>query len=153
MPTPISVQVLTIDELQPAVVEHFGSARAFQADLLPRLPGAYVWSADGRVLYIGSAASLAKRVGDEKYWIAGHEPDEAWEVSVVHTLRIHDATVQWVVTEDYADAQLLERRLIEWHRACTGIAPLAVGWNAKKGSPREAGQQWARALWNREFGH
>lgn len=59
-------------------------------------------------------------------------------------LKIHDADVQWVVTEDYAEAELLERRLIEWHRACTGIAPLAVGWNAKKGSPREAGEQWAR---------
>jgi hypothetical protein len=70
-------------------------------------------------------------VGDEKWWIAGHEPDSQWEVTVIHMLKIYNAMVQWVATPDHADALLLERRLIEWHRACTGMAPPAVGWEAK----------------------
>ena len=152
MTATINVQVLTVDELLPAVAEHFGSDSAFTSDPLPELPGVYVWSADSRVLYLGSAASLAKRVGDEKSWIAGHEPDEQWAVTVVHTLKIYNATVQWVATADHTDAVLLERRLIEWHRTCTGMAPLVVGWEAKKGSPRKAGEQWAQELWNRKFG-
>lgn len=152
MTATISVQVLTVDELLPAVAEHFGSESDFIASPLPELPGVYVWSTDGRVLYVGSAASLAKRVGDEKWWIAGHEPDEQWEVTVIHMLKIYNATVQWVTTPDHADALLLERRLIEWHRACTGTAPLIVGWEAKKESPRRAGEQWARELWKRKLG-
>lgn len=148
----INVQVLTIDELLPALAKHFGSESAFAAEPLPKLPGVYVWSADGRVLYIGSASSLARRVGDERWWIAGHEPEEQWAVTVVHMLKIYNATVQWVATTDHADAVLLERRLIEWHRTCTGMAPLVVGWEAKKGSPREVGEQWAQELWKREFG-
>jgi hypothetical protein len=152
MTATISVQVLTVDELLPAVTEHFGSEHTFMADSLPQLPGIYVWSTDDRVLYIGSAASLAGRVGDEKGWIAGHKPDEQWEVTVVHMLKIYNATVRWIPTTDHADAVLLERRLIEWHRACTGLAPLVVGWEAKKGSPRKTGEQWAQELWSRKFG-
>ncbi|MER8162194.1 hypothetical protein [Streptomyces sp. NPDC094472] len=95
MTATINVQVLTVDELLPAVVEHFGSESASTSDPLPELPGIYVWSADGRVLCIGSAASLAKRVGDEKWWIAGHQPDNQWAVTVVHMLKVYNATVQW----------------------------------------------------------
>ncbi|MBD0736058.1 hypothetical protein [Streptomyces sp. CBMA29] len=152
MTAAISVQVLTVDELLTAMAEHFGSEHTFLTDHLPNLPGVYVWSTDDRVVYIGSAASLAKRVSDEKGWIAGHEPDEQWAVTVVHMLKIYNATVQWVATADHAEALLLERRLIEWHRTCTGMGPLVVGWEAKKESPRKAGEMWAQELWKRKFG-
>ncbi|WP_152523113.1 hypothetical protein [Nocardiopsis potens] len=152
MPVPLSVQILTVDELLPAAAEHFGSECTFRTEPLPMAPGVYVWSTDRRVLYIGSAKSLAARVGDEKGWIAGYAPDDYWEVSVVHMLTVYSATVQWIATADHEGAVLLERRLIEWHRACVGMAPLVVGWEAKEGSPRKAAEQWAQRLWIRKFG-
>lgn len=74
-------------------------------------------------------------------------------------LKVHAATVSWIVTADKAGALLLERRLIEWHRTCVGMAPLVVGWEAKAerrddGKPHgrfAAAERWARALWIEEF--
>jgi hypothetical protein len=60
--------------------------------------------------------------------------------------------VRWIPTADADDAKTLERRLIEWHRTCVGIAPVIVGWEAKAGSPRGLAETWARVLWNQEHG-
>ncbi len=98
------------------------------------------------MLYVGSAASLHKRLTSFVKWLSGHEPLVSWQVSVIHMLKIHGGTVRWVQTADHPEAILLERRLIEWHRACTGIAPLVVAWEAKEGSPRAAVEGWARKL-------
>jgi len=152
MPIAVSVDVLTVDELGPAVSAHFGSQRLFTSGPPPDSSGAYVWSSDPAVLYIGSAASLARRLGDYRKWIAGYDPESDWEVSVVHMLKVHQADVQWVTTSSHDQAKELERRLIEWHRACVGIAPLVVGWEAKADSPREAAERWARKLWLEKHG-
>lgn len=62
-------------------------------------------------------------------------------------LKVLDASASWVITDTHAEAQQLERRLIEWHRTCVGTAPILVGWNAKEGSPRAAAERWAQQLW------
>src|SRR5215472_6116884 len=62
MPIAVSVDVLTVDELGPAVSAHFGSQRLFTSGPPPDSSGAYVWSSDPAVLYIGSAASQAGRL-------------------------------------------------------------------------------------------
>jgi hypothetical protein len=131
----ITVQVLTLDELEPAVTYHFGSARVFEFGTLPSRPGVYVWFSDSRVVYIGSAKSLSQRAGWEQGEVKSYEPATEWHYSVIHALKIQNAQVGWITTSDHSDAELLERRLIEWHRTCTGIAPIAVGWDAKKDSP------------------
>lgn len=107
------------------------------------------------MLYIGKASSLAVRLGYEQAEVTAHNPATDWHYTVIHMLKLHAATVGWIVTADEADATLLERRLIEWHRACVGMAPLVVGWEAKDdGKPhgRFAAEQWARTLWMRESG-
>jgi hypothetical protein len=140
--------VLTVAELAPALQRHLGTAVAWRDGPAPAAPGVYVWSARGAVLYIGSAASLARRLADYDGWIAGYDPQERWEVSVIHMLKTHGADVSWIPTLDYDDALILESRLIEWHRAAVGIAPVVVGWEAKKKSRRAASQTWAQSLWN-----
>lgn len=152
------MQVLSVDDLSPALSEHsveVGAHRIFgigtgvdEIAAVPRKPGVYVWDTDGAVLYIGSAASLYKRLTDYAKWLAGYKPNERWEVSVIHMLKIHRSTVRWVQTTHHAEAMRLERRLIEWHRASVGIAPLVVGWEAKAGSPRADAERWAQGLWN-----
>ncbi|RKF24654.1 GIY-YIG nuclease family protein [Micromonospora globbae] len=144
----VSVEVLEVIELAPALERHFGAARSWNHGTRPAEPGVYVWSVQGGVLYIGSAASLARRLADYDDWIVKYDPEDRWEVSVVHMLKTLGATVGWLPTIDYADALVLESRLIEWHRAKVGIAPIVVGWEAKKESRRERSQTWARNLWN-----
>jgi len=152
MAADITVQVLTLDELEPAITRHFGSGRSFAFGTLPSDPGVYVWTSDGRVVYIGSAKSLSRRVGDEQDMVQAYDPATEWHYSVIYVLKVHGAQVGWVTTTDHADAELLERRLIEWHRACVGIAPVAVGWDAKKDSPRLKAEKWARELWDSRQG-
>lgn len=149
MPAAISIDVLTVEELTSALTDHFGSERNFTAGTPPRSPGVYVWSTKQAVLYVGSAASLARRLGNYESWIAGYDPESAWEVTVIHMLKVHHASVQWITTSSHDEALELERQLIEWHRACVGMAPLVTGWEAKRGSKREAAERWARNLWDR----
>jgi hypothetical protein len=150
MPSQVAIDVCTVMELAPALSEHFGTSRALTKGAPPIGPGVYVWSREDAVLYVGSAASLLRRLADYQRWIDGYDPDSSWQVSVVHMLRTQDATVQWVITGSHGDALTLERRLIEWHRACVGVAPIVTGWEAKTGSPRAYAERWARVLWLRE---
>lgn len=149
MPTPFTVDVLTVEELAPAVAAHCGALHSFASTAAPHEPGVYVWSADRAVLYIGSAALLDRRLGEYARWIANHDPQSEWTVSVVHMLTVHHAGVQWLDTRSYGDALQLERRLIEWHRACVGCAPIVVGWDTKPISPRHTAETWARDIWTR----
>jgi len=160
MPNSFDVEVLSVGDLRPALLDHFKTSPAlnpnspdFSTGAAPRKPGAYVWSCgEGTVLYIGSAARLAERLGDYRRWISGYDPGSMWEVSVVHMLKRYEAEPRWVQTADHGDALLLERRLIEWHRACVGIAPIVAGWEAKRGSARMRAEQWARDLWGATLG-
>ncbi len=106
-------------------------------------------SDDNAVTYIGSAASLAVRLGREKSWVDGHDPEVDWEVTVVRMLKRFAAVPYWHERPAHDDAVELERRLIEWHRALTGVAPLIVGWDAKNGSPTAGARKWAQQLWTR----
>jgi len=154
MPADLTVSVLTVEELEVAVAAHaeeHGGGRGFTSDGdVPAEPGVYVWSTgpERKVLYIGSAADLSERIGNEREWLL-FDPDHDWAESVLYVLRRKDAKVAWVTVETHDKAKLFERRLIEWHRASVGIAPLAYGWEEKSGSLREAGQTWARDLWNK----
>ena len=150
MPKSVTVDVLSLQELTPALEDHFGIPRNFERGEPPAGPGIYIWASDDdAVLYVGSAASLARRLADYRRWIEGYDPDSGWEVSVVHMLKLHRARSQWLTTEDHREALTLERRLLEWHRACVGIAPIVTGWEAKAGSGREEAEHWARRLWIR----
>jgi GIY-YIG catalytic domain len=149
MPKSVAVDVLSLQELAPALIEHFGEPRAFELGVPPGEPGIYVWSSEDAVLYVGSAASLARRLTDYRRWIDGYDPETDWEVSVVHMLKTHHARSQWLTTSNHDEALKLERRLIEWHRARVGIAPIVTGWEAKAGSGREEAERWARAIWLR----
>lgn len=82
----ISIVVLEVVELEPALRRHFGTATTWRCGTPPAAPGVYVWSARGGVLYIGSAASLVKRLADYGGWITKYNPGDRWEVSVVHML-------------------------------------------------------------------
>lgn len=156
MPTMIAFPVLTLAELGPAVQKKLGHPEQFHNDGPPPAePGCYVWTtnpdggedpADHAVVYIGSAASLARRLSNYDGWIQGHEPDLYWSVTVIHMLHDLDATVRWITVNSHDTAKQLERLLIEWHRTRVGAAPPIVGWDAKKGSPRAAAQDEARAL-------
>jgi hypothetical protein len=156
MPAVVPVEVLTVEELGSAIRKHFRPELRSLASggMFPDAPGVYVWSSANRVLYIGMARSLAVRLGEEQEWLDAFDPALEWHYSVIHLLKVHAATVGWIVTKDEADAAILERRLIEWHRACVGIAPLAVGWESRendKPHSRFSGELWARELWHEEF--
>jgi hypothetical protein len=104
------------------------------------------------VVYIGRhRTSLRRRVEGERRDAERHNPETHWIASVIHTIKLHNATCCWIETRDADEAALLEKRLIEWHRACTNIAPLAVGWASKSGTPQGEARAWARDLWNRNF--
>ncbi|NJC72420.1 GIY-YIG nuclease family protein [Planosporangium thailandense] len=152
MTVKITLDGLSKAELAPAVTAHFDEPRSFVTGTPPRLPGAYLWVVppDDFVGYIGSAADLAARLRDYRRWLDGYKPDEEWEVTVVHMIKIFGGTVWWMPTSTHDDALVLEQRLIEWYRARAGFAPPFVGWEAKKNSKRHAAQEWARTLWNKE---
>lgn len=49
MPAEISVTVLTVEELGPAIRKHFGALRSFTSGAaFPDEPGVYVWSSGNR---------------------------------------------------------------------------------------------------------
>jgi hypothetical protein len=137
----------------PAIIEHFGSPRQLSSGReFPDLPGVYIWSSNRRVMYVGMGSSLTIRLGYEQFEVDAHDPVENWHYSVIHMLRLHGATVEWITTADTEEALELERRLIEWHRTCVGMASLVVGWESKEGSRRQRSEEWARDLWKRLFG-
>lgn len=152
----LEVQVLEARELEEvlarSVEDGLMKDSAWREDVpAPQEPGVYVWAASGLVVYVGKAGSLADRLGYEQRLRDGYEPaGDRWEVSVVHMLRVYRAKPMWARAwaRDPEAALKVERRLIEWHRACVGIAPLAIGWDTKPGSPREQAETMARELWN-----
>ncbi|MFD7621674.1 hypothetical protein [Streptomyces sp. NPDC059802] len=149
------IKVLHITGLLPALRAHFAGAQEApqeftQGAIRPGSPGVYVWSDPrGAVLYIGCAVCLSARIRDQEGWVDQYVPAERWTLSVIHMFKEHQAQVSWVETADHEEALELERRLIEWHRAETGVAPPAVGWECKPGSRRERAQLWAQDLWRR----
>ncbi|MBS2532578.1 hypothetical protein KGQ20_07315 [Catenulispora sp. NF23] len=147
MPASITIDVQLIEETAPALLKHFGQPKAWESGPPPNAHGVYCWTSDRRILYIGKGEPLSKRLAYQAD-IDAHDPVSDWAVSVIHMLKRFNATLQWIATSDEGEAALLERRLIEWHRACTGIAPIVVGWDAKKGTQRYAAEQWARDLYN-----
>lgn len=165
MTVKIKVEVPTLDELAPAVrrcAEAPGEGKhppllrdaELQAGSPPPEPGIYVWSdPHGAVLYIGCGAgkttNLVTRLQKWNDLLADYDPlGDWWGLSVVHFVKEHQGRPRWARATDKDAAEEAERRLIEWHRTRVGIAPLAVGWEAKKGSPRERGEIWAQALWD-----
>lgn len=166
MPTTIALELPTLEEVAAAVrrcaeTEPSGELEGLAGEALlpegvlqdgdpPREPGIYVWSdPHGAVLYIGRAVDLSRRLGDELDWVRGYDPvGDRWEVSVVHLLAVHQARPRWARASSGPAAEEAERRLIEWHRALVGIAPVAVGWDVKVGSHQGRAQSWARTLWD-----
>lgn len=154
MTASLTLAVLQLPQLQPALHAHFGALGlalpvfSMEQDL-PARPGVYVWCSgdEQAVAYIGSAASLKRRLSDELRWIAAHDPETGWAPSVVHTLKQLEATPHWVEVDSHEQARLLERRLIEWHRVTVGCAPLLVGWNPKADSDQGQALSWARRVW------
>ena len=102
---------------------------------VPDLPGAYLYrDADGRVVYVGKARSLRKRVAS--YFGKPQHPRTAamldWAVSV-----------EWIVASTEVDALMLEYNLIQEHRPRFNIR-----YRDDKSYPYLAltvGERWPRA--------
>ncbi len=78
--------------------------------LLPDDPGIYKFlSKAGRILYIGKAKSVKKRV--RSYFMDSHRRD----ARIVNMLP-HIADVEWIVVHTEAEALILEDQLIKTHR-------------------------------------
>jgi excinuclease ABC subunit C len=75
---------------------------------IPDLPGAYLFrDQDGRVVYVGKARSLRKRLAN--YWARPlHPRTEAMMAAA--------ASVEWIVASGEVDALMLEYNLIQRHR-------------------------------------
>src|SRR5262245_54266367 len=102
---------------------------------IPDAPGAYLFrDADGRVVYVGKARSLRKRLSN--YWGRDlHPRTEAmiWAAS----------TVEWILASTEVDALLLEYNLIQEHRP-----RFNVRYRDDKSYPYLAltiGERWPRA--------
>ena len=75
---------------------------------VPDLPGAYLYrDADGRVVYVGKARSLRKRVAS--YFGKPQHPRTAAMLESA-------ASVEWIVASTEVDALMLEYNLIQEHR-------------------------------------
>src|SRR5204863_3356981 len=75
---------------------------------IPDEPGAYLFrDSDGRVLYVGKAKSLRKRLAS--YW--GRPLHARTEAMVEHA-----GSVEWIVSRGEVDALMLEYSLIKLHR-------------------------------------
>jgi excinuclease ABC subunit C len=102
---------------------------------IPDLPGAYLFrDADGRVVYVGKARSLRKRLAN--YWSRPlHPRTEAMMASA--------ASVEWIVASGEVDALMLEYNLIQRHRPRFNIR-----YRDDKSYPYLAltvGEKWPRA--------
>jgi excinuclease ABC subunit C len=102
---------------------------------MPDEPGAYLFrDADGRVLYVGKARSLRKRLAS--YWSRPlHARTEA--------MMSQAASVEWIVASGEVDALMLEYNLIKSHRP-----RFNVRYRDDKSYPYLAltvGEKWPRA--------
>ncbi len=79
-----------------------------KASTIPDEPGAYLFrDGDGRVIYVGKAGSLRKRLAS--YWSRPLHPRTEAMVSSAET-------VEWIVARTELDALMLEYNLIKEHR-------------------------------------
>jgi excinuclease ABC subunit C len=102
---------------------------------IPDAPGAYLFrDPDGRVIYVGKARSLRKRLAN--YWGRPlHPRTEAMVTSA--------ASVEWIVASGEVDALMLEYNLIQEHRPRFNIR-----YRDDKSYPYLAltvGERWPRA--------
>ena len=102
---------------------------------IPDAPGAYLFrDGDGRVVYVGKARSLRKRV--TSYWSKPlHPRTEAMMAAA--------AAVEWIVASGEVDALMLEYNLIQEHRP-----RFNVRYRDDKSYPYLAltvGEEWPRA--------
>ena len=75
---------------------------------IPDSPGAYLFrDADGRVVYVGKAISLRKRVAS--YWSRPQHPR-------TEAMLVQARSVEWIVASTEVDALMLEYNLIKSHR-------------------------------------
>ena len=106
-----------------------------QASSIPDAPGAYLFrDGDGRVIYVGKARSLRKRLAN--YWARDLHPRTAAMVSAA-------VSVEWIVASTEVDALMLEYNLIQEHRP-----RFNVRYRDDKSYPYLAltvGERWPRA--------
>ena len=102
---------------------------------IPDAPGAYLFrDADGRVVYVGKARSLRKRLSN--YW--GRDLHPRTEAMIWAA-----TTVEWILASTEVDALLLEYNLIQEHRP-----RFNVRYRDDKSYPYLAltvGERWPRA--------
>jgi excinuclease ABC subunit C len=102
---------------------------------LPDQPGAYLFrDADGRVVYVGKARSLRKRLAS--YW---GKPQHARTEAMLAAA----SSVEWIVASGEVDALMLEYNLIQTHRPRFNIR-----YRDDKSYPYLAltvGERWPRA--------
>jgi excinuclease ABC subunit C len=102
---------------------------------IPDEPGAYLFrDSDGRVVYVGKAISLRKRLAS--YWSRPLHPRT--EAMVEHAV-----TVDWILAKNEVDALMLEYNLIKSHRPRFNIR-----YRDDKSYPYLAltvGERWPRA--------
>jgi excinuclease ABC subunit C len=106
-----------------------------ESSSIPDAPGAYLFrDADGRVIYVGKARSLRKRLAN--YWVRDlHPRTEAMTAAA--------ASVEWIVASTEVDALMLEYNLIQEHRP-----RFNVRYRDDKSYPYLAltvGERWPRA--------
>ncbi len=105
------------------------------ASSIPDSPGAYLFrDGDGRVVYVGKARSLRKRLAN--YW--GRDLHPRTEAMVAAA-----ASVEWIMASTEVDALLLEYNLIQEHRP-----RFNVRYRDDKSYPYLAltvGERWPRA--------
>jgi excinuclease ABC subunit C len=106
-----------------------------QASSIPDAPGAYLFrDADGRVIYVGKASSLRKRLAS--YW---GKPLHIRTATMVEAA----ASVEWIVASTEVDALMLEYNLIQQHKPRFNIR-----YRDDKSYPYLAltvGEKWPRA--------
>ncbi len=106
-----------------------------EASTIPDAPGAYLFrDGDGRVVYVGKARSLRKRLAT--YW--GREQHPRTEAMLAAA-----ESVEWIVASGEVDALMLEYNLIKEHRPRFNIR-----YRDDKSYPYLAltvGERWPRA--------
>jgi excinuclease ABC subunit C len=102
---------------------------------MPDAPGAYLFrDADGRVIYVGKARALRKRLAN--YWVRDLHPRTAAMTAAA-------TSVEWIVASTEVDALMLEYNLIQEHRP-----RFNVRYRDDKSYPYLAltvGERWPRA--------
>ena len=111
------------------------SALRPEPSTIPDAPGAYLFrDADGRVIYVGKARSLRKRLAN--YWARDLHARTAAMVDAAEA-------VEWIVASGEVDALMLEYNLIQEHRP-----RFNVRYRDDKSYPYLAltiGERWPRA--------